>query len=305
MKKQGRTSFLKKRSKKLLQIALASTIHIGLARAAEQDVPYGPNPSQMLDVCTPDPPHAPAPAVLMIHGGAWRSGSRRFLTAACIRFAKAGIVAIPIDYRLSTGQAGTTWPVQFNDVQLAMRWVRAHARTYGIDPTHICAEGDSAGGQLALLLGVVTTVDPGDGAQALAGISPHADCSVAISGPSDLVALAAVKPAMIAFVIGPGDPAHVHAREVSASPALRAGPSAVPALLIQGTEDPLVPFTQAGEMCAALSRAGTPCWVVRHPGGHEFNGLDRPHIQAAWSMIEHFVQTQHLPQPPGEISLAP
>jgi acetyl esterase/lipase len=275
----------------------------GLAHASEQDIAYGPDPAERLDICTPAAARGPSPAVLMIHGGGWRAGSRRFLAAACIRLAEAGIVAIPVDYRLTTGAPGTTWPIQFNDVQRAMRWVRAHAGTYGIDPSHICAEGDSAGGQLALLLGVVTAIDPGDAQGVLPTVSPHADCSIAISGPSDLVRLAAEKPAMIGILIGPGDPAQIHALEVDASPALRAASSAVPALLIHGAEDHVVPIDQASEMCASLSRVGAPCWLVRHGGRHEFKDVPPGQVRAAWSLIGRFVQSPHLAQPPGEMSL--
>jgi len=291
------------RTRFVLAACAALVLAAGLARASEQDIAYGPDPAQRLDICTPPAARGPAPAVLMIHGGGWRAGSRRFLGPACIRLAQAGIVAIPMDYRLTTGAPGTTWPVQFNDAQLAMRWVRAHASAYGIDPSHICAEGDSAGGQLALLLGVVATTDPGDGQGVLPTVSPHADCSIAISGPSDLVRLAAEKPAMIAILIGPGDPAQVRAAETNASPALRAAGSAVPALLIHGAEDHLVPIDQASEMCASLSRVGAPCWLVRHGGRHEFKDVPPDQVRAAWSLIGRFVQSPHLVQPPGEVSL--
>jgi acetyl esterase/lipase len=275
----------------------------GRAGATDKDIAYGPDPAERLDICTPEAARGPAPAVLMIHGGGWRAGSRRFLAGACIRMAQAGIVAIPMDYRLTTGAPGTTWPVQFNDAQLAMRWVRAHAAAYGIDPSRICAEGDSAGGQLALLLGVVATIEPGEGQGLLPAVSPHADCSIAISGPSDLVRLAAEKPAMVGILIGPGDPAQVHAAEVDASPALRATRAAVPALLIHGAQDHLVPIDQASEMCAALSRVGAPCWLIRHGGRHEFKDVDPEQVRAAWSLIGRFVQSPHLPQPPGEMSM--
>ncbi len=297
---------MKKRSKKLLRLGFAlaaGSVLAAQAKGGAQDVAYGPDLAQRLDVCTPAVPHGPAPAVLMIHGGAWRGGSRRFLGSACNRLAQAGIVAIPVDYRLTTGAPGTTWPVQFNDVQLAMRWVRAHAGTYGIDPSHICAEGDSAGGQLALLLGVVTTIDPGEGQGVLPSVSPHAACSIAISGPSDLVRLAAEKPAMIGILVGPGGPAQARAGAAGAAPPRRATSSAVPALLIHGAEDHLVPIDQASEMCASLSRVGAPCWLLRHGGRHEFKDVDPDQVRAAWSLIGRFVQSPHLAQPPGEMSL--
>jgi acetyl esterase/lipase len=223
---------------------------------------------------------------------------------SCANIARAGVVAIPVDYRLVSGAPGTTWPAQLNDVQLAMRWVRSHASEYGIDPDHICAEGDSAGGQLALLLGVLPAADPGDMHALLPGVSPKADCVVAISGPSDLVALSKLKAGMVARLVGPGDGPHVLALEQSGSPALRARAGAAPAPLIHGMEDPQVDFSQAEEMAAALARVGTPAWLVAHPGGREMKGMTADERRVAWPHIVDFVRTERVPGPPRRLTAA-
>jgi len=282
---------------------LASLLIASTAFASGQDIAYGPDPAQRLDVCTPPVMRGAAPALLMIHGGGWHEGSRLALRRECEAFAEAGIVAIPVDYRLATGAAGTTWPAQFNDVQLAMRWVRDHARLYGIDPSHICAEGDSAGGQLALLLGVVNTIDPGDMQTELSGVSPHANCAVAISGAADLARLAIVHPAMVSRLVGQGDAQGVREREISGSPALRVQNGAAPSLMIHGLDDPWVPFAQAVTMQAALARAGVNAWLVSHQGGHEFKGMTAQQGTEAWLLIQHFTRSMHLAGPPGQVSL--
>jgi acetyl esterase/lipase len=272
--------------------------------APRQDVAYGPDPTQKLDVCLPPDQTAAVPAVLMIHGGGWRSGSRSAQTNVCAFLARQGVAAIIADYRLSTGAPGTTWPAQFQDVQLALRWIRAHAAEYGIDPSRICAEGDSAGAHLALMLGVVPGIDKGDMQAFLPNVSPHATCVIAISAPSDLLEMAALKPQLVANLLGHQDAAVMQAEERDASPALRARPGgAVPTLLVHGLQDPAVPFSQATEMQAALQRSGAPAWLIAHPGGHGLNGLTGQQPRALLKLIAGFVKSPHLPGAPRQMTV--
>ncbi len=255
-------------------------------------------------MCTPEPLRANAPAVLLIHGGGWHEGHRAAYARQCKSFAQMGIVAVPVEYRLtSPGPGDATWPDQFDDVQLAMRWVRAHAAHYGIDPAHICAEGDSAGGQLALMLDVVTTIEPGDMQALLKDVSPHADCAISISGPSDMVALAPVLRGPVNQLIGTDDPQRMRALLEDASPAMRVRKGAGPALLIQGLDDPAVPLDQAITMQAAMSRVGVPAWLVSHVGGHEMHGLTPSQVQGVWPLIADFVKNPRLPGPPRELPI--
>jgi len=272
--------------------------------AAQQNVAYGPDPAQHLDVCLPPAAAPPAPAVLMIHGGGWRAGSRSSQAHQCAFMAKQGVAAFIADYRLATGAPRTLWPAQFQDVQLALRWVRAHAATYGIDPARICAEGESAGAHLALMLGVVPELAEGDMQAILPGQSPHATCVIAISGPSDLQDMAVVNPRLIANLIGRHDTATMQAEERDASPAWRArAGEAVPTLLIHGVHDPVVPFSEATEMQAALQKSGTPSWLIAHQGGHDATGLTGPQTHALFRLIARFVQSPHLPGPPRQMTL--
>jgi acetyl esterase/lipase len=272
------------------------------AFGSERNVSYGPDPAQKLDICTPPAGGGAAPALLLIHGGGWTHGSRANQAHQCEYYAQAGIVAIPVDYRLAAAAPDTKWPAQFEDVQLAMRWVRAHARDYGIDPSRVCAEGVSAGGQLALLLGVVPGIDPGDMQALLPNVSPHADCVISISGPSDLKAYAAVRPGDAGMLFGKGDPAGTAARQLSASPALRVTKAAVPALIIHGLTDRLVPFEQATEMQDALTRAGIPSWLVSYGGGHGLH-VASEELHEVWALVGEFVRTHHLPGPPRQLAL--
>ncbi len=286
--------------------ALWSAVALCLAspcQAQETGIQYGPDPAQLLDVCRPAAMTRQAPAMLMIHGGGWYQGSRSSQAAACQLVAQTGVVAIPVDYRLLSSDLAKKWPLQFNDVQLAMRWVRAHAVELGVNPNHICAEGDSAGGQLALMLDVVPRIGPGDAQNALSGVSPRADCVVSISGPTDLLAIETAHPGYGNVLVGPGNPAFRNARKRDASPALRVAAGDGPALLIHGLDDPQVPFAQAVEMQAAFAQSGTQAWLISHPGGHEFKGMSGEQSHAIWRLIGAFVQSRHLAGPPREMSM--
>jgi len=90
------------------------------------------------------------PAVLMIHGGGWRSGDRSHNTPTAKLLAANGYVAVSAEYRLSTE---ATYPAAVHDLKTAVRWIRANAKEYGVDTSKVAVWGCSAGGQLAALLG--------------------------------------------------------------------------------------------------------------------------------------------------------
>src|SRR5438309_7052826 len=86
------------------------------------------------------------PAILLLHGGAWRAGTRSMVEAFGRRLAEAGFVAVASEYRLTPEAA---WPAQIHDVKAAIRWMRASAGDLGIDPARLAILGRSAGGHLA------------------------------------------------------------------------------------------------------------------------------------------------------------
>jgi acetyl esterase/lipase len=91
------------------------------------------------------------PAILAIHGGAWKSGDKAWGRQIAKEFCPSGYVVFAINYRLST-QPGGAWPAQIDDVQRGLRYIRAHAREFGIDPARIASLGVSAGGHLATMV---------------------------------------------------------------------------------------------------------------------------------------------------------
>jgi acetyl esterase/lipase len=94
----------------------------------------------------------PFPAVLVVHGGAWRLGNRFQLAWVAETLAEAGYAAVAIDYRLAPTHK---YPAQIEDCQAAVRWMRENAKKYRIDAERIGGYGYSAGGHLVALLGVL------------------------------------------------------------------------------------------------------------------------------------------------------
>lgn len=119
------------------------------------------------------------PAVLLIHGGGWRSGDRSQEIPMAQRLAAAGYVAVTAEYRLSTE---AQYPAAVHDLKAAIRWLRANARQYAIDTNRIATLGFSAGGQLAALLGATGNIGALEGAGCHRGHSTAVQAIVDIDG---------------------------------------------------------------------------------------------------------------------------
>jgi acetyl esterase/lipase len=241
----------------------------GRAAAAEitvlRDLRYreGPSKQWRLDLAMPKDLHGkPRPAVVVIHGGGWLEGDKSSFASReagvpgnIVDFGDRGFVAVTINYRLS-GEA--PFPAALEDCKCAVRWLRAHARDYNVDPRHVGAYGNSAGGHLALLLGMV-------GKEAgLEGDGPYQDESSAVqavvsdSGPIDLLYQYRhdrLRRVVGDFLGGPPEGARAAVYR-KASPAHRIAPGAPPLLLIYGGADNQVPAETADEFVVALGRAG-------------------------------------------------
>jgi len=113
------------------------------------DVAYGPDPRQRLDVWRTASTPLGAPVLLYFHGGSWTFGNKRDQSRPMLHeFVAQGWIVITANYRLAPQHR---WPAQGNDVEAVLNWVQRHVRNYGGDPTRIVAAGASAGGHLAAL----------------------------------------------------------------------------------------------------------------------------------------------------------
>ncbi|WP_027328921.1 alpha/beta hydrolase [Marinimicrobium agarilyticum] len=152
---------------------------------AEHDltyVQYGRRALQ-LDLYRPEERVAQArPAIVLVHGGGWRSGYRENLTPLAQALAQRGIVAANISYRLAPE---AQFPAAIHDVKAAIRWLRQNADAYGVDPDKIAVGGTSAGGQIASLTGVTAGNTYFDPQQASSEVSSDVQAIVNIDGLSD------------------------------------------------------------------------------------------------------------------------
>jgi acetyl esterase/lipase len=128
------------------------------------------------------------PVVVFVHGGGWGSGSRSLFVPMALRLAQRGYAAATISYRLS-GEA--QYPAAIHDARAAVRWVRAHAGEYHLDPQRIALAGGSAGGQIASLAGVTGHLDQFDPGAASSSVSSAVQAIVNIDGLSDFTSEAA------------------------------------------------------------------------------------------------------------------
>jgi acetyl esterase/lipase len=221
-----------------------------------------------LDIYEPNPRGTRLhPAVLLIHGGGWIGFDKSTMHGIGQFLARSGFVAFAVDYRLFT-DADKRWPAQLDDVQRAVRWVRANAAKYGVDPDHIGAFGHSAGAQLAALLGMEDTRDNSD--PALARYSSKVQAVVDVSGPSDFTTHHDPDDeAFLTSFLGADLSKHPEVWR-DASPAFHVSKDDAPFLIVHGTHDEDVPLSQAEELFQKLQAAGVPASLVKVDDGHMF-----------------------------------
>jgi acetyl esterase len=200
----------------------------------------------------------PFAAAIVVHGGGWVRGDRYTDVAPLLPpLTRAGIAWFSIDYRLSGDISQLGAAVQ--DVENAIRFVKAHAAEYRVDPERIALVGESAGGQLAAMAALVPEN----------GLSVKA--VVALYAPTNLAELAETSnfvPSQIRDALKGTPFANVIlARLGQLSPVNNIQAGAPPFLLIHGTDDALVPFSQSKVMCERLKAAGASCELYPVEGG--------------------------------------
>ncbi|HWE35120.1 MAG TPA: alpha/beta hydrolase [Isosphaeraceae bacterium] len=226
-----------------------------------------------LDLARPGEGEGPFPAVVVIHGGAWRAGNKRDNRRVLDELAGRGYVAVSPEYRFCPKE---TFPAQVLDVKAAVRWIKVHAKEHKIDPERVGAMGFSAGGHLALMLGVTGAGDGLEGEAPADAPDTKVRAVVNFFGPSDLLATdipEVSRPLLKDFLGGTAEEKPEAARE--ASPISYVTKGDAPVLTFQGTRDPLVPHSQALRLADAMTAAGVPGRVELLVGaGHGWGGAD-------------------------------
>ncbi len=253
----------------------------------EPDVEFANPDNQHLqvNVARPKTGTGPFPAVVCIHGGGFRAGKRESYDKLCLTLAQRGYVAITVTYRLAPAYP---FPAAVHDCKAAVRWLRANAAKYGVDPARIGVTGGSAGGHLAQFLGVTAGVKEFEGEGNL-DQSSAVTCVVNFYGPSDLTKSygASVDAAEVLPLFFGGDLTTKRREHIVGSPLYWVTPNAAPTLCIHGTEDKYVAHEQAVWLIDKLKAATVPAELLTLQGaGHGFKGKDAETAEAA--LIAYF-----------------
>lgn len=253
------------------------------------DVPYctGGGQSLLMDVFLPKRRNRrPTPAVLWIHGGGWERGDKNGNSGAQL-LANAGFVTASLFYRLS---GDSPFPADIEDCKCAIRFLRANATKYGIDPKRIGVAGASAGGHLAEL---VATAGPNAGLEGAGGwqkTSSKVEAASAYYGVSDFtVGAMQIQRHTGAVVLKLFRGSEKEKPELyrKASPLFYVSKDAPPLLLVHGEKDDLVPFEQSVRMAERYRQAGLKVELILvKNAGHDFR-------QVGDSAISPSVETVH------------
>jgi acetyl esterase/lipase len=227
-----------------------------------RDLAYVPDghARQKLDLYLPKG-GGPRPLIINIHGGAFRIGSKE--QGVPTEYVGRGYAVASINYRLSQH---AKFPAQIEDCKAAVRWLRAHAAEYHLDPNHIAAWGSSAGGHLAAMLG--TTGDTKEFDVGLNLDQPsRVQAVVDYFGPTDFLQMDAHR-LSTGMVHDPADSPESELvggaiqenkeKTARANPITYVSAADPPFLICHGDLDPLVPHHQSELLEAALRRAGVP-----------------------------------------------
>jgi uncharacterized protein (TIGR03067 family) len=268
------------------------------------DLKYVPggHERQRLDLYVREKAEAPLPVIVWVHGGAWMGGSKD--GGVPLHFLGKGYAVAAINYRLSQH---AVFPAQIEDCKTAIRWLRANAKNYNLDPGRIGVWGASAGGHLVALLGASGGIEDLEGKGGNADQSSRVQAVVDFFGPTDFLQ-------MDAHAV-PGarqkhDPANSPesrliggAIQENAEKAGRANPikyvtkGPPPFLIVHGEQDPLVPCHQSELLYEALKKAGGDVTFYKIAGaGHGGPEFNQDMMQAA---VLAFFEKQLKPRSPA------
>jgi triacylglycerol lipase len=217
------------------------------------------------------------PAVLLLHGGGWKAGSKKQMIYHAKRLAPNGYVAFAIDYRLAPRYK---FPTQFEDCRDAIRFLREHASGFKIDPQRIAAFGYSAGGHLACLLGTVE-----EPVKAEDALTSRVQAVVAGGAPCDFEIVPADAD-LLAYWLG-GSRVELPAVYRAASPIKAVSPDDAPTLFYHGERDTLVPSFSAKRMMQRLAESGVRTeFHVCERKGHYRAFLDSGAFEKALAFLD-------------------
>jgi acetyl esterase/lipase len=257
---------------------------------AHRDLAYVSNghERQKLDLYLPEQGEN-HPLIIWVHGGAFRMGSKEGNPDNPLPFAYVtqGYALASINYRLSQH---AIWPAQIEDCKAAVRWLRAHAAEYNLDPDRFAAWGPSAGGHLVAMLGTAGHVREFE-VGAHRDVSSRVQCVVDYFGPTDFLQMDAQRPPEGMIHNAPNSPEselvggniQEHPDKVArANPITYVTADVPPFLIVHGDADPLVPYGQSLLLVEALEKvsADVTFYTVQGGGHGGFTDPEVPKLTA-------------------------
>jgi acetyl esterase/lipase len=239
------------------------------------------HPRQKLDLYLPENVEG-APLIIWVHGGAFMGGSKE--EWAPLEYLTEGYAVASINDRLSQH---AIFPAQIQDCKAAVRWLRAHAETYHLDPQRFGAWGASAGGHLVAMLGVTAHVAAFEVGENLS-FSSRVQAVVDYFGPTDFLQMDEHRlpegmlhnpPDSPESLLVGGAIQEMSQAVARANPVTYVSGDAAPFLIVHGDQDPLVPFHQSLLLEAALKKAGVPVQFYQVVGGGH-GGFTDPRVNS-------------------------
>ncbi len=280
------------RRRNTVNIPEGVTVHRDLiyGRVGERELP--------LDLYLPPDTSSPVPVVIWVHGGGWRGGSKGNGGRA-LNMTRRGFAVVDVEYRLS-GEA--LFPAQIEDCKTAVRWVRANAKKYNLDPDRIGAWGSSAGGHLVAMMGLTHDENVFE-TDDLSQYSSQVQAICNWFGPTDFLRMndfegridhdAADSPESRLI----GGPIQENKEKVAAAnPITYVSKNDPPMLIMHGDKDLSVPYNQSELLYAAMQKAGLDVTLYKVVNaGHGFGNATQDSAASLFEMSAQFLEKHLMP----------
>jgi len=276
------------------KIKLIDAKNVALPDNVEEilDIEYGIGGERklQLDLYLPKGRKKATPAIIFIHGGAWKSGKRSDMKFYCVKFAEKGYVTATVTYRLMDEAC---FPAAVHDVKCAVRWLRANSAKYQVDPEHIVVSGNSAGGHLSMMIGY--SDDPSlEGTGGNNNVSSSVCAVVNFYGPTDLTTDFAKKQELVETFIGGKTFEEAPDAYRLASPLFHLTRDDPPTLIFHGTIDSTVPIAQADMLAEKLKELKIDYVYEKYDGWpHAMDIAEAVNQRCVYQMEQFF--KKHIP----------
>jgi len=259
----------------------------------DSDITYGVfnHTPVHLDVWQNHAAVGPVPTLMYIHGGGWVIGNKDGAVNLFLPYIERGWNVVNVEYRLAGNSLA---PAAVEDSRCALRWIYDNAAKYHFDTSRIVVSGHSAGGHLALMVGMLPNGTDLDSECPAAPDAPPLKVAAIVNwfGITDVNEILDGPDRQTYAVEWIGAQSNPHELAKHVSPMTYVRPGLPPIITIQGDHDPTVPYSQGVSLKEALTKAGVPNQLVTIPGGVHGNFTDDQTVNAfnqVWKFLDAHV----------------